>query len=84
MTNLYHSFDKKRIDTDKGIIMKQKIEEVISHVEKSEAISSENKPLILEKLHEWRNEDNAISDITVRFENWWLEMEPIFAELGWV
>lgn len=64
--------------------MKQKIEEVISHVEKSEAISSENKPLILEKLHEWRNEDNAISDITVRFENWWLEMEPIFAELGWV
>ena len=64
--------------------MKEKIEEVMSHVEKSEKISMEDKPLILEKLREWRVEDEAISDIALRFENWWLEMEPIFAELGWV
>ncbi len=64
--------------------MKAKIEEVIGHVEKSEKISEENKPLILEKLKEWKEEDNAIADVTIRFENWWMEMEPIFAELGWI
>lgn len=65
-------------------IMKQKIEEVIQHVQKSEKVSEENRPLILEKLKEWKEEENAINDIAVRFENWWMEMEPIFAELGWV
>jgi hypothetical protein len=64
--------------------MKEKIEEVMSHVEKSEKISIEDKPLILEKLKEWRSEDEAISEVAVRFETWWMEMEPIFAELGWV
>lgn len=64
--------------------MKERIEEVISHVERSDKISVENKPLILEKLEEWRAEDEAISDIALRFETWWMEMEPIFAELGWV
>ena len=64
--------------------MKEKIEEVIEHVQKSEKVSEENKPLILEKLEEWREEDEAITDISVRFQNWWLEMEPIFAELGWI
>jgi len=64
--------------------MKEKIEKVISHVEQSENISTENKPLILEKLKEWKEEDNAIADVTTRFENWWMEMEPIFAELGWI
>lgn len=64
--------------------MKEKIEEVIQHVQKSEKIAEENKPLILEKLEEWREEDEAISDISVRFQNWWMEMEPIFAELGWI
>ena len=64
--------------------MKEKIEEVMNHVEQSDKISVEDKPLILEKLKEWRVEDEAISDISLRFENWWMEMEPIFAELGWV
>lgn len=64
--------------------MQNKIEEVISHVEKSEKISVESKPLILEKLKEWKEEDNAIAEVSIRFENWWMEMEPIFAELGWI
>lgn len=63
--------------------MKKKIEEVIDHVQKSKKISDESKPLILEKLHEWKNEDNAINDIAIRFENWWMEMKPVFDELGW-
>ena len=64
--------------------MKNKIEEVIQTVEKSEKISQENKPLILEKLKEWKEEENAIAEVSVRFETWWMEMEPIFAELGWI
>lgn len=64
--------------------MKAKIDKVIEKVEKSEHISEEKKPLILEKLKEWREEENAISDVTLHFKNWWMEMEPIFAELGWV
>ena len=64
--------------------MKKKIEEVIEHVQKSNKVSDENKPLILEKLKEWKEEDEAIAEVSVRFENWWMEMEPIFAELGWI
>jgi len=64
--------------------MKKKIEEVINRVQKSDKISDESKPLILEKLKEWKEEDNAIADVNVRFKNWWMEMEPIFAELGWI
>lgn len=64
--------------------MKKKIEEVIKQVEESEKISVENKPLILEKLQEWKSEEKVINDVAVRFENWWMEMEPIFAELGWI
>ena len=64
--------------------MKDKIEEVIKQVEGSEKIAAENKPLILEKLDEWKNEEKVVNDVAVRFENWWMEMEPIFAELGWI
>lgn len=64
--------------------MKNKIEEVITQVEGSERISVESKPLILEKLQEWKGEEKVVNDVAVRFENWWMEMEPIFAELGWI
>ena len=64
--------------------MKKKIEEVIDPVQKSTEVSDENEPLILEKLEEWREEDDAIAEVSVRFEKWWIEMEPIFAELGWI
>ncbi|MCW8821831.1 MAG: hypothetical protein OQK45_06365 [Sulfurovum sp.] len=64
--------------------MNNKIEEVINHVQKSSKVSDENKPLILDKLEEWKSEDKVINDVAVRFENWWMEMEPIFAELGWI
>jgi len=64
--------------------MKEKIEKAIEKVEKSEKVSEESKPLIIQKLKEWREEDDAINDIAVRFENWWMEVEPIFAEMGLV
>lgn len=64
--------------------MKTKIEEIIKTVHESENISEHTKPLILEKLYEWKEEDDAIAEVSVRFETWWIEMEPIFAELGWI
>ena len=64
--------------------MKKKIEETISHIQDSDKISQESKPAIIQKLEEWREEEHAVNDIAVRFEQWWAEIEPIFAELGWV
>ena len=64
--------------------MKEKIEKVIDKIESSEEIASENKPLIIQKIKEWREEENAVNDIAVRLENWWMEVEPIFAEMGLV
>jgi len=64
--------------------MKEKIEKAIEHVKDSDKISAENKPLIIQKLKEWKEEDNAINDIALHFENWWMEVEPIFAEMGLV
>ena len=64
--------------------MKKKIEKVINKIEESEHIPTENKPLIIEKIKEWREEENAVNDIAIRLENWWMEVEPIFAEMGLV
>ena len=63
--------------------MKQKIDTVIEKVKASE-IDEEKKSLIMQKLKEWREEEEAINDVAVRFENFWMELEPIFAEMGWV
>lgn len=63
--------------------MKQKIDSVIEKVENSN-IEEEKKSAIMLKLKEWREEDEAINDVAVRFENFWLELEPIFGELGWL
>ncbi|RLA72427.1 MAG: hypothetical protein DRG30_07365 [Epsilonproteobacteria bacterium] len=64
--------------------MKEKIDTVIEKVEASDTIDIESKSAIMLKLKEWREEDDAINDVAVRFENFWMEMEPIFAEMGWV
>jgi len=64
--------------------MKQKIDTVIEKVKASDKIDEEKKSAIMEKLKEWREEDEAINDIAVRFEKFWMELEPIFAEMGWV
>jgi len=65
-------------------VIKEKIEEVMKKIEASEHIEAEKKPLILEKIREWKEEDEAISEIMLKLENWWMEVEPIFAEMGLV
>jgi predicted nucleic-acid-binding protein len=62
--------------------MKKKLEEVINHVQKSEKIAKEDKPLIIEKIEEWKKEDAAVGDLMTYLRQWWIEVEPIFAELG--
>ncbi len=64
--------------------MKEKIEKVIEKIESSETIDREAKPMIIEKIKEWREEQEAISEVALKLENWWLEIEPIFAEMGLV
>jgi hypothetical protein len=64
--------------------MKEKIEKVIEKIEEADHIEPENKSLILQKIREWKEEDEAISEIALKLENWWLEVEPIFAEMGLV
>jgi hypothetical protein len=64
--------------------MKEKIEKAIEKIEQAEHIEPEKKSLILQKIREWKEEDEAISEIALRLENWWLEVEPIFAEMGLV
>jgi len=64
--------------------MEEKINKVIEKVKESQDIADINKEAIMLKLEEWREEEDAVSDVTNRFEQFWLDMEPIFAELGWV
>lgn len=64
--------------------MEQKIEKVLEAIKKSTDISDEEKPAIIEKIEEWREEKAAISDLTNTLEEWWLKVEPIFAEIGLV
>ncbi len=64
--------------------MEEKINSVIEKVKESSTINHENKKAIMLKLEEWKKEEEAISDISNHFEQFWLDMEPIFAELGWV
>jgi len=64
--------------------MKEKIDKVIKKIEDSEHIDAEKKPLIIQKIKEWKEEDNAVSEVILKLENWWMEVEPIFAEMGLV
>jgi len=64
--------------------MEEKINKVIEKVKESKDIADVNKEAIMLKLEEWREEEDAVSDVTNHFEQFWLDMEPIFAELGWV
>ena len=64
--------------------MEQKIQSVVEKIKNSNDISDADKPLILEKIEEWREEKAAISELNNKLEAWWLKVEPIFAEMGLV
>ncbi len=62
--------------------MEHKIAKAVEQIEKSKHISEEEKPLIIEKIQEWKKEKRAISDLNNVLESWWMKVEPIFAEIG--
>jgi len=64
--------------------MEQKIEQAVEEIKNATNIDEADKPLILEKIEEWKEEKAAISDLTNTLEAWWLKVEPIFAEIGLV
>ena len=62
--------------------MQERAQEVIDKVKDLE-IDEERKNQMVEKLKEWKSDSHAESNtLAVTFENFWLELEPIFAELG--
>jgi hypothetical protein len=64
--------------------MKAKKEKIIEKVKEADHIQEEEKSAILQKLEEWREEEEAVDDIMNRLEAWWIKVEPFFAELGLV
>jgi hypothetical protein len=64
--------------------MKQKIDLALEEIKKATHIDEEEKPAIIGKIEEWREEKAAISELNNVLEEWWLKVEPIFAEIGLV
>jgi len=64
--------------------MEQKIQKVLEEIKVSNKIEESDKPLIIEKIQEWKKEDAAIADLMNTLEEWWIKVEPIFAEIGLV
>jgi len=62
--------------------MKRKIQEAQERIRNDKNLSEEEKSAILEKIEEWKKEDAAIGDLMIHLQDWWIKVEPIFAELG--
>jgi len=64
--------------------MEQKIAQVVDKIKTSKHINEDDKPMIIEKIEEWKKEKTAISELNLKLQEWWLKVEPIFAEIGLV
>ena len=64
--------------------MEHKIAKAVEEIQKSKYIAEDEKPLIIEKIQEWKKEKTAISELNNKLQEWWLKVEPIFAEIGLV
>ena len=65
--------------------MKNKANEVIDQVNNLENIDEQRKEAMIEKINEWKSDSNAESNtLAMTFEKFWIELEPIFSELGLV
>ena len=63
--------------------MDKKAQEAIDLVQQLEGVDEARKDEIIDKLNEWKSDSNAESNsLAVRFEKFWSEQEPIFAEIG--
>jgi hypothetical protein len=66
------------------MIMEHKIAKAVEEIKKAKHIAEEDKPMIIEKIEEWKEEKTAISELNIKLQEWWLKVEPIFAEIGLV
>jgi len=64
--------------------MEHKIAKAVDEIQKAKHISDAEKPLIIEKIEEWKEEKTAISELNNKLQELWLKVEPIFAEIGLV
>lgn len=64
--------------------MEQKINQVLEGIKNTTALTEEEKPMVLQKIEEWKEEKTAMADLSNALEEWWLKIEPIFAEIGLV
>ena len=64
--------------------MEHKIAKAVEEIKKAKHINEADKPAIIEKIEEWKKEKTAISELNTKLQEWWLKVEPIFAEIGLV
>ncbi len=64
--------------------MEQKINQVLEGIKNTTSLTEEEKPMVIQKIEEWREEKTAIADLSNALEEWWLKVEPIFADIGLV
>ena len=62
--------------------MEHKIAKAVEEIKKAKHIDEADKPAIIEKIEEWKKEKTAISELKTKLQEWWLKVEPIFAEIG--
>ena len=64
--------------------MRARAQELIDLVDDLD-IEHQRKEAMIEKIKEWQSDAHAEGNtLAVTFENFWIELEPLFSELGWV
>ena len=65
--------------------MKHQADKIIQEVKSLDNIDETKKEAMIEKINEWKSDKSAESNtLAMTFEKFWIELEPIFAELGLV
>jgi len=65
--------------------MKDNAAKIIEEVSNLEDIDDSRKDAMIEKINEWKSDSSSESNtLAMTFEKFWIELEPIFAELGLV
>ena len=65
--------------------MQEQADKIIEHVNNLEDLDENKKEAMIEKINEWKSDSSAESNtLAMTFEKFWIELEPIFSELGLV
>lgn len=65
--------------------MKNHANKIIEEVKNLKNVDEEKREAMIEKINEWKSDSKSESNtLAMTFEKFWIELEPIFAELGLV